>query len=598
MTDDELRELIQTLRGVGTDLRHVEAKRAQTDLPRRLWESLSAFANSPGGGVVILGLNEQDEFAVVGVDDPRKIYQDLGSMCAEMDPRLSPVINIHEIEGKHLIAAEVAELLPAEKPCYHRAHGLTNGAYVRIADGDHKLTAYEVQMMLAARGQPVDDVTPVPDARLADFDPALVAAFVQRVRERRPRFRHRTDEEILLGLRALAPHPDGEGPPVPTIAGLLVFGREPQTRFPEFALVVTTYPGRRVGELGPNGERLLDDVRLEGPIAQMVQQAITAIVGNLRKPRHEAGAFRTVPSELPRLALSEALVNALAHRDLSPLSRGTPVQVQVFVDRVVIQNPGGLFGPVTVDTLGVGGTSSARNPVLMQLLEDLVLPGTGEALAEHRGTGIAAMIEALREAEMSPPRFEDKVSSFTVIFPRQSLLEPETLAWLATLGANGDGLTRDQRMALALMRGGEPMTNVRYRQVSGADSRVATRELGELTARGLAEMRGVGRWAEYTLSEMVRIGTARAAPNERVGAGARGETLPRVARADRRPEIRRLLRDRGPLARAEIEAALGLAQTTVNRWLRVLRADGEVELTTRREKDPGARYRLARDVEA
>lgn len=590
MTDDELRELIQTLRGVRTDLRHVEAKRAQTDLPRRLWESLSAFANSPGGGVVVLGLDEQSDFAVVGVADPRKIYQDLGSMCAEMEPRLSPVINVHEVDDKHLIVAEIAELLSAEKPCYHRAHGLTNGAYIRIADGDHKLTPYELQMMLAARGQPVDDVTPVPDARATDFDQALVAAFVQRVRERRPRFRHRTDEEILLGLKALVQHPDRHDDPVPSIAGLLVFGREPQAAFPEFAVVVTTYPGRRVGELGPNGERLLDDVRLEGPIAQMVPQAITAIVSNLRKPRHEAGAFRTLPSELPRNALSEALVNALAHRDLSPLSRGTPVQVQVFTDRVLIQNPGGLFGPVAVDTLGIGGTSSARNPILMQLLEDLVLPGTSEALAEHRGTGIAAMIEALREAEMSPPRFEDKVSSFVVTFPRQSLLEPETLAWLATLGAKGDSLTRDQRMALALMRGGEVMTNSRYRQVSGADSRIATRELGDLTTRGLAEMQGVGRWAEYTLSGVARGSATAASRHVDLIAG-----LARRARADRRPEIRRLLRERGPLARAEIEAALGVAQTTVSRWLRRLRADGEVELTTAREKAPGAKYRLVGD---
>ncbi|MFL5577425.1 MAG: hypothetical protein ACJ79S_15810 [Gemmatimonadaceae bacterium] len=195
---------------------------------------------------------------------------------------------------------------------------------------------------------------------------------------------------------------------------------------------------------------------------------------------------------------------------------------------------------------------------------------------------------------MSPPRFEDRVSSFTVTFPRRSLLEPETLAWLATLGAEGVGLIRDQRMALALMRAGEVMTNARYRQVSGADSRVATRELGDLTARGLTEMRGVGRWAEYTPSEAARGGVAAAAPSrERDAERAESGEPSRAARADRRPEIRRRLRERGPLARAEIDAALGLAPTTVSRWLRMLRADGEVELTTTREKDPGAKYRLA-----
>lgn len=308
----------------------------------------------------------------------------------------------------------------------------------------------------------------------------------------------------------------------------------------------------------------------------MAAQTITRIVGNMRHPRRDAGAVRTTDPELPRATLSEALVNALAHRDLYPDARGTAVQVHLFNDRLAITNPGGLYGPTTVDALGTGGLTSARNAVLMQLLEDAVAPGTGEAIAEHRGTGIPAMIEALRAADMSPPRFDDTIATFRVTFPRQSLIEPGTLAWLTSLGSRADGLTRDQRMALSLMRGGETVTNARYRQVSGVDSRVATRELGDLATRGLIQMTGVGRWAEYTLSDVL----------------TETAVLRVATRADRRPGIRRLLRERGPLTRAELGSELDVHQTTVNRWLRMMRQEGEVELTTVNEKDPGARYRL------
>ncbi|MHB1074028.1 MAG: ATP-binding protein [Gemmatimonadaceae bacterium] len=307
---------------------------------------------------------------------------------------------------------------------------------------------------------------------------------------------------------------------------------------------------------------------------------------NLRKPRREAGAFRDIEGELPAVALSEALVNALAHRDISPAALGAPVQVRIFVDRVEVENPGGLFGPVSAEDLGVSVTTSARNALLMQLLEDLVMPGTGQAIAEHRGTGIPAMIQALRSAEMSPPKFEDRIGTFRVTFPRESLVDSDTLAWLSGLGRQSEGISRNQRIALALMRSGDPMTNERFRQATGADSRDATRELGELVSRGLVEMRGVNRWVEYILPEAPGSGEPIGNP-----AGARaGHALPQ--RRDRTADIVGLLAARGELGRADIQQALGLSQTSVSRWLRILEERGQVEPTTGSPRDPGRRYRL------
>jgi len=326
---------------------------------------------------------------------------------------------------------------------------------------------------------------------------------------------------------------------------------------------------------------MLDDARIEGAIGRMLSEALIVIARNLRRPRIESGPSRVGGLEIPVAALSEAIVNALAHRDLSPQSRGTAVQVQLFADRLLITNPGGLFGPVSVDTLGAAGVTSARNATLMQLLEDAVVPRTGEAIVEHRGTGIPVMIQALRAADMSPPRFEDGVSTFCVTFPRHSLVDPHTLGWLAGLGEPVKGLSRDQRNALALMKAGEVMNNARYRQISDTDSRVATRELADLVSRGLAEVVGGGGYTEYVLATGVRA--ADTPPIARVGGGER---------ADRRPQIRRLLEQRGEMSRAALQAELGLGQPIVSRWLRRMLKEGDVELTTQSERSSGARYRL------
>lgn len=578
MTDDELQAHLRTLRDNKTDHRHVEAKTAKTDLPKRLWETLSSFSNSKEGGIILLGVDEREGFAVTGVDDPAKLQAHLQSMCTEMDPQVAATIDLKRVENKSVIVAEIPELLPNQKPCFHKATGMANGTYIRQGDADRKLGQYEIQMLLSARTHPEYDKEPVEDASVDDLDPRATAAFLHRVKERRLRFRDRNDTDILTALKVLVPS-QRTGAVVPSIAGLLCFGREPQAHFPQFAVLLSVFPGPKLGQPGPGQERLLDDARIEGNISHMVSQTISRLVSNMKHMRREAGSARSIDYELPLAALSEALVNALAHRDFSPLARGTAVQVHLYSDRLEIINPGGLFGPVNVDGLGIDGQTSARNTILMQLLEDAVDPDSGTVIAEHRGTGVAAMIESLRKAGISPPTFDDKISSFRVTIPRQSLIDAETLKWMEKLGPRTTGLSPDQRAALAMMRSGEEMTNERFRQVSGVDSRVATRELAELVENGLITPAGGGRWRSYIL-------------NSREEAALPDST--RRARADRRPEIRRLLAERGELSRAEIQQLVNLGQGALNNWLRRMVVDGEIERTSPFKNDPKAKYRLSR----
>ena len=100
MTLGELKELIEELRALRGDTAGVEAKRAELALQKRLRETLSAFSNSPGGGVLILGVDESAGFQVVGLKDAHRHQQDLAILCGEMDPPVRALLQTLQFEGK------------------------------------------------------------------------------------------------------------------------------------------------------------------------------------------------------------------------------------------------------------------------------------------------------------------------------------------------------------------------------------------------------------------------------------------------------------------------------------------------------------------
>ncbi len=573
LTIAELTELLKLLREMQADTASVEAKRATTELPRRIWETLSAFANTPGGGVLLLGVDEETGFAVTGVHDAAKMQADLASVCDQMDPPLRPLIQVHRVEGLQVIAAEIPEVDYRERPCYYRGAGIMGGSFVRVADGDRRLTQYEVQTMLDGRGQPVYDLEPVPYRTRDDLDGEQLSRFLTRLRSKVDApYANWPEDRLLRSFRIVTEH---EGRLVPTLAGYLCFGSYPQEDFPGLYLSVVRYPTVLAGDPGSLGERLPDNAKAEGSIARMLSVALSAVTRNLSQRSVVVGLWRQDIPEYPIETLREAMVNALVHRDYSPLARGSPVQVRIFPDRLEVDNPGGLFGPVTADRLGEPGVQATRNAFLMKLLEDVPATGDLGVLAENRGTGITAMLAAMRRAAMTPPRFDDRRTAFRITFSNTTLLDTDALDWLSRL--KDEALSDNQRLALAFARKNSTITSAEYRRLTLVDSREATRDLADLVGRGLLVQQGARRWAFYALA-------AKLADHRRLGA----KPLPR--RADRRDQILSLLKARGPLAAKEIAAMTGLTIHNVRRWLGVLRNEGQVHLTTSAAKSPTTKY--------
>ncbi|NKY68607.1 DNA-binding protein [Corynebacterium mucifaciens] len=413
MLGHELAEMINQLRTVGAESSSIEAK---TGVGRAVLETLSAFSNH-GGGILIVGVSENDGFTVVQDFNPKAARDALTNFCDQLSPPARPEISIVPFESGQVLVAEIPEMEPQDKPCYVTERGLYKGSYIRTGDSERRLTPYEVDRIVENKGQPSWDREPVPDASLEDLDVATLSHYT----EKQQAAREKTFADGMpTALRRLQVLRDDN----PTLASLLTMGDYPQQFYPRLAVTFALYPGTGKGDI-TEGFRLLDSARITGPIPEMVEEGVRLVEKNMRTAGLIEGVFRKDVPDYPPVAIREALVNALMHRDYSPTALGTPVQIDMYVDRLQISNPGGLFGGVTAENLGQPGVSTSRNQLLSTFLEDLSF-SSGGTVAENRGTGIAVMRSATASALMPPPEFSNTLTHFTVTFHKRKVASTET----------------------------------------------------------------------------------------------------------------------------------------------------------------------------
>lgn len=434
-------DLVATMRIRGAELTMVEVKAARNGLPARgLRETLSAFSNG-GGGVLLLGLDESDGFSVVAGFAAQAMREGLAGLAAnDLTPPVRGEIEVEPFEGGHVVRMDVEGLPGAEKPCFVTTRGAYGGSFIRGGDGDRHLTEYEITVMLANRGQPHEDLSPVPEATIGDLDEEAVRGVLEDARRTRPRSFGDVDEEIAMRrLRILVAH---EGRLVPSLAGLLALGEYPQQFFPQLFISFVALPGTSMGDSLPDGTRFLDNQTCDGPIPAMVTEAVDAVARNLTRAAVVRGVGRTDVFEYPIEVVRELIVNAVMHRDYSPLSRGTQVQVELFPDRLEVRNPGGLFGAISVDQLGTEHISTSRNAALAMLLSEIRIPRSGHAVAEARGSGLPRVAQLLTAAGLPPPEFRAQPASMNVTIRRDVLpaAAPDVQAERRVIGALKPGL--------------------------------------------------------------------------------------------------------------------------------------------------------------
>ena len=126
----------------------------------------------------------------------------------------------------------------------------------------------------------------------------------------------------------------------------------------------------------------------------------------------------------------------------------------------------------------------------MRMMEDM-------QLVENRGSGISAMLHAMREANLEPPRFDDRRALFKVTFHNHTLMTSEAVSWLNQFSQHP--LNDHRRLALVCLRQHSDIDNRDYRRLNRVDMMTAGQDLRGMVQIGLVEQSGFGRWTKYHL---------------------------------------------------------------------------------------------------
>ena len=403
MTKEELIEKLNEIQQAKCETQTLELKAANLGCPRRLYDSLSSLSNQDEGGILIFGVDEENDYSECGVYDPQDLQKKINEQCLQMEPVVRPLLTVAEKEGKYFVSAEIPGIDLAERPCFYRGQGRLKGSYVRVGDSDEPMTEYEVYSYEAFRKKYQDDIRIVERASLAVLDQTLLDHYIERLKTEKPNLNALSDETIreLMSITR-----DGKA----TLCAVMLFCRYPQAFFPQLSITAIRVPGEEVGELGPFGERFADNQRIEGSIPEMLEQAIAFVKKNMKNRTiiDPSTGKREDRTEYPLTAIREAILNTLVHRDYSIHTEGMPIQILMYSDRIEFRNPGGIYGRLKVDQLGKMQPDT-RNPVLVTAMEVL-------KLTENRYSGIPTIRQTMKAYDLPEPVFEDKRGTFIVTF--------------------------------------------------------------------------------------------------------------------------------------------------------------------------------------
>lgn len=467
----------------GGDTTSIEAKTFSEYSPEQLGPTLSAFANKPGGGTILLGVSERDGISVVGVDDVDDLLKRAANQARNgFRPPIRVDVRAIDLDGKTIGVVNVEGADVNEKPVRWLKD---KKAYLRQYDGDYQMSPSEEQMLVLRHHRPNADAQAVPGSSLRDLDPNLVTRYLSSVRETTPRLVNDSDEAVLFFTGVVA---DRESEEL-SVAGLYALGEYPQRLLPHLTLTAAVE--------GSGDVRAVNRRDFTGSLPVILDDVLEWVRGNVesRQLVTRDGDGLT-DYAVPLLAAREVVANALVHRDLSEASRGKGIDLRITRDGFRLTNPGGLWG-ITVDRLGFGD-HPAVNERLYQICRNV--EGRSGRVIEEMGTGIREVRRSLREAGMAEPRFYDNGVSFTVRFPNSALIPDGDLAWIGSLGLEQvASLNLRQKEALVDMRHGRTWSNGEYRERFGVTAEEARADLRDLVSRGLVTSSGERRWVRYEL---------------------------------------------------------------------------------------------------
>lgn len=331
---------------------------------RELAKDLVCFANTDGGALLF---GVADDRTLVGIADVDRLAVQIDEVAYEhCEPPITAVMEAVRLDGITVVAVRVPK---GDARPYRTKAGQY---YVRTAARCRSASREELLRLFQATESLYYDEMPLYRTSLADLDLTAVERFLSDAG---------LADLVESDLRRLLRNWRLYDSQHLTLAGLVLFGVEPQRELPYTGIVAARFPGT------DSGADPTDRTDLGGRLLDVIDQAAAFLRVHLRTAHEIRGFSPERRPELPEEVLREAVVNALVHRDYT--IRG-PVRLFVFDDRVEVHSPG--TTPNSVDEEAMrAGVHVVRNPHIYSRLSDA-------GLVTRAGTGIRRMNRLLVEA--------------------------------------------------------------------------------------------------------------------------------------------------------------------------------------------------------
>lgn len=468
MTKDEL---VARLRDIEWD--DFEVKAAKSDLPKNIWETVSAFSNCSGGWIV-LGIKQSGKtFEIQGVDNIEKLEQDFFGTLRSKKFNLPLFAKIcrYEIDNKNIIAFYV----PSSdiKPVYF---GSLENTFIRMGSGDQKATQQEVMAMVRDQSFGIQSQKSIIGTSIEMLDQNALKDFRNEVRHcgTVPHLDSVSNSDFCQKVGIT----DHEG--LLTYGGLIMLGKSPYTFnfIPTFCADYVEIPGSGIEATTNNYSYRIPEQQNLWEASRIILRRLRTLVNTPMTSINERG--QSVEDLSAYSILREAMANQMAHADHFSPRRSC---IHVFDDRIEFLNPGGM--PQPLDVMERTFESQPRNPIISKLFRLA-------HISENLGYGLRKL-KNWEKVTGRPMFIEATASSVKVSFDLQRASNVPV-----NVPANVPAkLTDTQNKVLELIKSNPYITHLEISSqlsISDKTAKRATkslRELGLLTREGSDKH---GRW--------------------------------------------------------------------------------------------------------
>ena len=377
----------------------IEAKKALDGLPRSVWETYSAFANTYGG-IILLGVEElaDKSFCTVDLPAPEKLIKEFWDIVNNPNKTSVNVLSskdvfVQEVDGDHIVVINVPRAERSYKPVYVDGNPLNT--YRRNGEGDYRCTREEYQAMVRDASVKTQDMLVLDEMDVDVFNQESVRSYRQRMRLSRPGhvWEALEDEDFLLKLGAVGIGSDGKKHP--TSAGLLMFGNEYEI-VREFNAYFLDYQEQYDADTRWTDRIISSSGDWSGNVYDFYFRVYNKLIQDIKVPFKMEGGVR-VDDTAVHQALREALANCLVNADYYGRQGLVIIKKR---DAITMANPGGFR--TEIDAAKSGGVSDPRNGTMLKMFNLI-------DIGERAGSGIPNIFRVWRERGWAAPEITEQL---------------------------------------------------------------------------------------------------------------------------------------------------------------------------------------------